>query len=93
MKTCPTQYSTAKTFFSRVSQFSGRTLYFCVPLSQVLEREKVTLVQVMLNNYYFNFRSVGPYFPTIDRGWGLTHLIHLIAQFGARTESCCYGAR
>ena len=64
MKTCPTQYSSAKTFFSVVSQFSGRTLYFRVRLSQVLEREKVTLVQVMLNNYYFNFRSVGPYFRT-----------------------------
>jgi len=64
MKTCQTQYSTAKTFFSRVSQFSGKDALFLRAFVQVVERENVTLVQVMLNNYYFNFRSVGPYFPT-----------------------------
>lgn len=29
-----------------------------------LDKQNVTLVQVMLNNYYFNFRSIGPYFAT-----------------------------
>lgn len=45
-------------------EFASKDVLFPRAFVGVLERENVTLVQVMLNNYYFNFRSGGPYFPT-----------------------------
>ena len=74
MKTCQTQHSTAKTFFSRVSQFSSKDTLFLPAFVQVLERENVTLVQVMLNNYYFNFRSVGAILPDKLIEGGVSHI-------------------
>jgi hypothetical protein len=42
----------------------------------------------------FQFPIGGAILPDkLIEGWGLTHLIHSIAQFGARPESFCYGAK